>query len=44
MIKVAEKAKDEVTKLMKHDGFDPSVHILLELVSRVEDAQDFHMN
>ena len=24
MIKVAEKAKDEVTKLMKHDGFDPS--------------------
>ena len=28
MIKVAEKAKDEVTKLMKHDGFDPSTHFI----------------
>ena len=28
MIKVAEKAKDEVTKLMKHDGFDPSIHFI----------------
>ena len=28
MIKVAEKAKDEVTKLMKHDGFDPSSHFI----------------
>ncbi|NBV73255.1 hypothetical protein EBR61_03190 [bacterium] len=28
MIKVAEKAKDEVTKLMKHDGFDPSAHFI----------------
>ena len=43
MIKVAEKAKDEVTKLMKHDGLI-LVRILLELVSKVEDAQDFHMN
>ena len=28
MIKVAEKAKDEVTKLMKHDVFDPSSHFI----------------
>ena len=28
MIKVAEKAKDEVTKLMKHDGFDPCAHFI----------------
>ena len=28
MIKVAEKAKDEVTKLMKHNGFDPSAHFI----------------
>ena len=28
MIKVAEKAKDEVTKLMKHDGFDPRAHFI----------------
>ena len=43
MIKVAEKAKDEVTKLMKHDGFDPSAHFIRVGV-KVEDAQDFHMN
>ena len=28
MIKVAETAKDEVSKLMKHDGFNPKDHYI----------------